>query len=144
MRAFALVDAENQTIWNGARISPAAAGAVFDEIDRYVARLPTSAAMAHSLLGPYVGVLAGRGWKLNLVNVGPDAADNALLEDARFAISRGYTDLVVVTGDGIFADLADRVRLHVVAYPERLSRRLATAATSVTYLTTPLEVAMAA
>lgn len=129
-----LVDAENQTIWAGRRLPLTAAAAVFDEICLYVTGIPTTAALAPSLLAPYVPLLAGRNWSIDLVSPGPDAADLALLERARFAIEHGYTDFVLVSGDGIFADLAGSARLHVVSHPDRLSHRLAAAAQSISYL----------
>ena len=131
---FALVDAENQTIWDGRRLPAAAASAVFDEIDYYVAGLPTCAALTPTLLAAYVPLLASRGWALDLVAPGPDAADLALMERAHFAIDRGHTDLVVVSGDHIFAELANHTRLHVVTHTGRLSRALGAAATSITFL----------
>lgn len=144
MQGFALVDPENQTIWNGRRLPLSRASAVFDEIDRYIGGLPTTAALAPSLLGPYIPLLAPRGWGLEMVVPGPDAADLVLLEHARFAVERGYTDLVVVSGDHIFAELAHCVRLHVVSHRDRLSRALASAATSISYLTSGAETHLAA
>lgn len=128
---FALIDAENVTIWDQQRVPAQAATVVFDEIERYVAGLPTCAALAASLLAPYVSSLAWRGWSIDVVTPGPDAADLALMARAEFLIQRGYTDAVVVSGDGRFADLADQVRLHVVSHPDRLSRKLTQVATSV-------------
>ena len=134
MRGFALVDPENQTIWGGRRLEVAAASAVFDEIEFYVGGLPTTAALAPSLLCPYLPLIAGRGWGLDVVAPSPDAADLALMERARFAIGRGYTDLVIVSGDHIFAELANHSRLHVVTHADRLSRSLEAVATSVSFL----------
>ncbi|UAL29901.1 hypothetical protein K8W59_19625 [Nocardioides rotundus] len=128
---FGLADAENCTVFAGRRLPAAAAAAVFDELEGYFSGLPTCAALAGSLLAPYVPLLACRGWALEVVPPGPDASDLALLARADFFIRRGYTDAVVASGDGIFAALADRVRVHVVSHPDRLSRKLAQAATSV-------------
>ncbi|QCC77388.1 hypothetical protein [Nocardioides daphniae] len=44
------------------------------------------------------------------------------------------TDLVVVSGDHAFVELAEVARVHVLAQPGKLSRRLRLAATSVTLL----------
>jgi hypothetical protein len=144
LQAIALVDAENQTIWNGRRLAPEVASDVFDEIDFYVVGLRTTVALAPSLLAPYVSLLACRGWSIDLTPVGPDAADLALLDRARFAITRGCTDLVIVSGDHIFAELAQHARLHVVSHSDRLSHALAASATSVSYLTSGSAAPMAA
>lgn len=135
IRATGLIDAENLTIWSGHRLPPATAATVFDEVDAYVTGLPATAALAPSLLAPYVPLFAARGWSIDMVAPGPDAADLALLARARFAVERGCTDLVIVSGDGIFAELAGQARLHVVSHRDRLSRKLAGVADTVSYLT---------
>ena len=144
MPGLALIDAENVTIFHGCRLPLSAAAEVFDEIDHFVNGIPTCAALTSTLLAPYVPLLASRGWALELVAAGPDAADLVLLERARFAIDRGHTDLLIVGGDHIYAELARRARLHVLSQPDRLSHRLRSVATSVRYLdaTTSLPVAI--
>lgn len=139
--AFGLIDPENATIFRGRRLPLPAAAAVLDEVEYYVTAMPTCAALTRPMLAPYVPILASRGWALQLVATGPDAADLALMERARFAIDHGYDDLVIVSGDHIFAELAGQARLHVVSHPDRLSHVLRSVATSVSYLgeaTSPL------
>lgn len=132
--AFALIDPENTTIFRGRRLPLPAAAVVFDQVDSYVTGMPTCAALTPSMLASYLPILASRGWALKLVTPGPDAADLALMERARFAVDHGYDDLVIVSGDHIFAELAVRARLHVVSHPDRLSHALRSVATSISYL----------
>lgn len=67
---------------------------------------------------------------------GRDGADRALLAVMNENIEARFTDVVVVSGDGIFADrvaeLATRgVATHVFSHPEQLSARLRLAATTI-------------
>lgn len=133
-RGLALVDLENLCIFKGSRLSLSRAGQVCDEIDSYVAGLPTMTALACSLFAAYLPLLGARGWSIDVVQPGPDSADLALLERGRFAVTHGVTDLVILSGDHVFAELAAHARIHVVSHRDRLSRLLASAATSVTYL----------
>lgn len=134
MRGLALVDLENLCIFNGHRLALTQAAGVCTEIDTFVAGLPTTAALACSLFAAYLPLLSARTWSIDMVQPGPDSADLALLERGHFAATHGVTDLVVVSGDHAFAELAAHARIHVVSHRDRLSRVLASAATSVTYL----------
>lgn len=133
-RGYALVDLENQTIWDGRRLPQDAAAAVLAEIDPFVHGMPTRVALAASLLTAYAPLLCARGWGIDTVAVSPDAADLALLTHGRAAIACGVTDLVIVSGDHAFIELAQHARLHVITHRDRLSRALESAATSATFL----------
>jgi len=75
-----------------------------------------------------------------LVRSGPDGADLVLLDVlAQERIADRFTEMVLVSGDGIFADvvadLASRgVHTTVIAHPRGLSRQLCVVAGSVLYL----------
>jgi len=74
-----------------------------------------------------------------VVRSGRDGADLALLEVLEENIARRFTELVFVSGDGIFADaiggLAARgIRTTVVAHRDGLSRVLELAAHTVNFL----------
>lgn len=70
---------------------------------------------------------------------GPDGADLALLDVLGENIARRFTEIVLVSGDGIFADAvaglaAQGVHTTVIAHRDGLSRRLELAARSVIFL----------
>ena len=87
--------------------------------------------MQTKLAERYMTAYAGRGWRLRFASMAPDAADAELLEAARDYVSHGATDLIVVSGDHAFAELAADARLHVLSYSAQLSHRLRLAATNV-------------
>ena len=98
--------------------------------------IPTTLALQAGLVRKYVSILDGP-WSQRWVPSERDAADQALLQAAHHYLSRGVTDLVIVSGDGIFAELSRYCRLHVYAGRGRLSRSLLMAATSATLLDRP-------
>jgi hypothetical protein len=138
-RAYAIVDVENQTIWDGQRLHPGAARDVVEEIALHVADMPVRAALTESTLQSYLPLLAGRGWGVDCVAVGPDAADWVLIRHSVGAYLQGYDEIVVVSGDRVFAQLAEFAPIHVISHPDRLSRELASVASSVTYLHSGME-----
>jgi hypothetical protein len=75
-----------------------------------------------------------------LVRSGPNGADLALLDVLiQESIASRFTEMVLVSGDGIFADIvaelaAQGVHTTVVAHNRGLSRRLRLAAGTVVYL----------
>lgn len=74
-----------------------------------------------------------------VVRSGPDGADLALLDVLKENIARRFTEIVLVSGDGIFADVvagfaAQGVHTTVIAHRDGLSRRLELAASSVVFL----------
>lgn len=74
-----------------------------------------------------------------VVRSGADGADLALLEVLDEGLAARYDEIVLVTGDGIFADAAGRLAgagalVHIVAQSDALSGRLRLAASKVTLL----------
>ena len=90
-------------------------------------------------------VAAGIAWEDShprlVVRSGADGADLALLEVLEHEhVADRYDELVLVSGDGIFADVVvrlqvDGLRIRVAAHRDGIARRLAAAAAEVTYLT---------
>lgn len=135
-RTAALVDIENAVIVGGRRLSAAAGSLLLNIIGNYTSGMPVCVATGENVLRAYLPVLAGLPWGLRLVNTEPDAADLALIEAGHDLIGCGVTDLVVISGDHAFAELAPGARLHVVSHAGHLSRQLWLAATTVRYLPT--------
>lgn len=135
-RTAALVDIENAVIVGGRRLSAAAWSRLLNTIGSYTSGMPVCVATGESVLRAYLPVLAGLPWGLRLVNTDPDAADLALIESGHALIDSGVTDLVVISGDHAFAELAHGARLHVITHADHLSRQLWLAATTVRYLPT--------
>lgn len=87
----------------------------------------------------HIGLLAtGAGWpgKRYVLGSGPDGADRALLEVMEENLAARFTEVVVVSGDGIFAEAVSAlagngVVVTVVAHPDGLSKRLRMAASVV-------------
>lgn len=137
LRFAGLVDAENTLIVRG-RLLPAAEGdLLLTAAGRCLGGMPVQVATGENVLRPYMATLATRGWIPALVPTEPDAADLALLDAGHAFIAAGVTDLVVVSGDHIFSELAAVARLHVIAHEDHLSKALRLAATTVTYLPRP-------
>lgn len=137
VRHAALIDLDNALIVQGSLIRPAAAAPILATIDANVADMPRRAACGISVLKAHMSAIGARQWGLTSVAPTPDAADRVLFLDGREFVTGGVTDLVIVSGDGFFADLASIARLHVVAPRGSLNRRLELAATSVIYLPDP-------
>lgn len=136
-RYAALIDLDNALIVRGDLMRPAAAEPILLGIDAIVAGMPRRAACGISVLKAHMSAIGVRGWGLTSVSPTPDAADRVLFMDGRDFVACGVTDLIVVSGDGFFTDLAAIARLHVVAPHGCLNRHLEIAATSVTYLPDP-------
>jgi hypothetical protein len=143
-RPFAIWDLENQIIFGGQRLGAKLALEVVEEIAGHVSGMPVRAALTEQAFRSYVPLLAGRGWGIDCVDVGPDAADWVLIRHGIDAYLRGYDELHVVSGDAIFAQFAEFMPIHVISHSDRLSRELARVASSVTYLHSGLESHMAA
>jgi hypothetical protein len=96
--------------------------------------LPVTFSMQRRQAEAYMTAYVGLGWGIRIASMAPDAADDVLREAARDYFDHAVSDLVVVSGDHAFAELAGMARLHVVSYHSSLSKRLRLAATTVTYL----------
>lgn len=136
-RAAALVDIENAVIVDGQRLSAAEASILMNTIENFTSGMPVRLATGENVLRAYLPLLARRRWGLTMVSTQPDAADLALIEAGREFIAGGVTDLIVISGDHAFAELARRARLHVVSHADHLSKQLRLAATTFHYLPTP-------
>ncbi len=137
LRFAGLVDVENTVIVRG-RLLPAAEGDVLlNAAAKYLDGMPVQVATGKNVLRAYMSAFTTRGWIPALVPTEPDAADLALLDAGRAFAAAGVTDLVVVSGDHVFAELAGVARLHVIAHGDHLSKALRLAATTVIYLPHP-------
>lgn len=137
-RRFAgLVDAENALIVRGCLLPAAEGDALLTVVGKYLGGMPVQVATGEHVLRPYMASFATRGWVPALVPTEPDAADLALLDAGRAFTAAGVTDIVLVSGDHIFTELAGAARLHVIAHADHLSKALRLAATTVTYLPRP-------
>jgi hypothetical protein len=77
----------------------------------------------------YAAELAHCGMRWKTVPIGPDSADRELLRQARVLASIGFTEIVVVSCDHFFAEIADFAELVVVnPLGKPVSRRLRAAA----------------
>lgn len=130
----ALIDLDNVLIERGKLLQPSAAAPLLAAIGAQVEGMQVRAACGHGILTAHMSALAARGWGITPVPATPDAADRVLFDDGLGFAARGATDLVVVSGDGFFADLATVARLHVIAPRGSLSRRLRLAAATVNFL----------
>jgi hypothetical protein len=137
-RRLVLVDIEN--VVGGAVLHPRAAAWAKTNVREVVEIRPHD----HVVIGTsHIGLLAaGTGWEhvRYVVGSGSDGADLALLEVFDESVAERFGDVVLVSGDGIFADAvadlaAASVSVTVVAHTDRLSRRLRLAATEVVHLT---------
>ena len=136
-RSAAVVDIENLMIVRGHLLRGPHRQEVFHTLDSQLGGMPVRVASGPQVFEACLPELASRGWGRTLVQARPDAADQALIETGRDFAASGVSDLVVFSGDHVFAALASVARLHVVAYGACLSRRLRLAATSITYLPDP-------
>lgn len=93
----------------------------------------------------HIGLIeVGTGWPRvrYVVHSGPDGADRALLDVLTEDIARGFGQVVLVSGDGVFAEsiavlAAQGVHCTVVSHEDRLSRRLRLAAAEVHHIPYP-------
>lgn len=137
LRFAGLVDIENTMIVKG-RLLPASEGEVLlTAAGKYLGGMPVQVATGENVLRRHMTAVVTRGWIPALVPNEPDAADRALLDAGRALVSAGVTDLVVVSGDHIFTELAAIARLHVIAHEDHLSKALRLAAATVAYLPRP-------
>jgi hypothetical protein len=133
-RFAGLVDIEDTLILRDHLLPSPQLRDTFDTLDAHLVDMPVRVASGPRVVKACMTELASRGWGLTLISAEPDAADRALIEAGRHLAACGVTDLVVVSGDHVFATLAGVARLHVIAHPEKLSRALRLAATSVRHL----------
>lgn len=139
MNRFAsLIDFENLAHDNRHPLGPDAAARRLSRVRSLTDHGPATLAIQTALASRYLPSLAGP-WQLRFVSSTPNAADLVLLDAAHACVDSGITDLVVVSGDGVFQVLRHRARLHVVTLRDRLSRALAGAAETVTFLDDPVE-----
>ena len=136
-RHAGLIDFENITYDSHAVATCAVAEQMLRHVRPVVDGMLTTLALQARLAPIYLPILDGP-WSQRWVPSEPDAADHELLREAHHYVSLGVTDLVIVSGDGIFAQLSGHCRLHVFARRGRLSRSLRMAATSVTFLDLPI------
>ncbi len=136
-RQILLVDIEN--VVGGAVLTSAAASWARTQIENVIVMRGD----AHIVIGTsHIGCLdTALAWpnKQYVVNSGPDGADLALLEELDALRIDRYDEIVLVSGDGIFADavasLAARgASVTVVAHYGRCSSRLRLAAARTIYL----------
>lgn len=133
-RFAALIDIENLLIHGRRPLSIDDAALALDQVMSHLGPIQTRTAVGPALMHTHLPLIASLGGGLTLTSNHKDAADQALLEAGRAFVNNGITDLVVASGDHAFAELASIARLHVIASPSCLSRRLRVAATTVTYL----------
>jgi len=140
VRSLHLVDLENLAM------DPDPSDRVLDEaLSAYHSLVPPSRAdlvilSASTRLSHRIAFHVERLGRLLPAGGGPNAADLALLGEApvRWVVER-FDRLVIVSGDGIFSDLSDRVRragreVCVASWRAPLSRRLTAAASNVCIL----------
>jgi hypothetical protein len=131
-RVAAVVDGDNLT--KGGQIELPDATRVLASIADALADFPVTFAMQSRLAVRYMTAFSSLGWGVRFASMAPDAADLLLHEAAENYAGHAVTDLIVASGDHMFSDLADSVRLHVLCYRRSLSRQLQMAASSVTFL----------
>lgn len=131
-RTACIVDGDN--VARGGQLGVPEVAFVMDYLARLTERWPVTVALQKRLAINYMTAYAELGWGIRFASMEPDAADKELLEVADDYIAHHVTDLIVVSGDHAFAELAGRARLHVLAYRKCLSRELELAASTVTYL----------
>jgi hypothetical protein len=132
MRFACVVDGDNVT--RGGQLQLGAVAQVLRRVAALTEGVPVTFAMQTRQAKAYMTAYAGMGWGIRIASMAPDAADDLLREAARDYFHHAVSDLVVVSGDHAFAELAGQARLHVVTYRDCLSKRLRLAATSVAYL----------
>lgn len=137
-RFASIIDIENLAHDNRRALDAGAVAPVMAYVRALTGQAPATLALQAALAPRLMSAVVGP-WRLRLVESGPDRADAALLEAADAYVAAGVTDLIVVSGDRCFSALAQKTRLHVVAFEDRLSRDLSRVATSVVLLdsTTP-------
>lgn len=124
-----LVDADNIVIGRDSRIDPTVALAALDEVYGQLSTSELSLAVisrtAAEALGHSVWFRYPR-WSWRIAEVGPDAADEQLMDFVAVARrQRPRARVTVVSGDGIFAGLVDDGPVDVVVPTgHRPSRRL--------------------
>lgn len=131
-RTACIVDGDNIT--GGGQLAVTEVAGVLQRLSELTSGFPVTFAMQRRLAPRYMPAYVGLGWGIKFASMAPDAADLELLEAAEDYLTHEVTDLVVVSGDHAFVNLAAQARLHVVAYRRSLSSRLRLAASSVRYL----------
>ncbi|MBE7326033.1 hypothetical protein IEQ44_15390 [Nocardioides sp. Y6] len=133
-RFAALVDIENVLISDGRLLDQSEASDLVQDLRGCLGPIPTRLATGPKVLGRHTAAVTAFGAGLTLVGTSPDAADAALVEAGRDFVAAGVTDLVIVSGDHAFTELASIARLHVVSHSHHLSRRLQLAASTLTLI----------
>lgn len=130
-RRYVLFDVENLT--HGAKATPEELASLWERIAQGPAQLnPTDHVVvgaARAVAHRYRSALPGRNIKWVVGANAPDGADRALLAAINlFEVARRYDELVILSGDHAFADIARRARamglnVHVVTvrHPEQRS-----------------------
>jgi hypothetical protein len=131
-RTACIIDGDNVAI--GGQVPVPDVARVLGQLSALTMGRSVTFAMQQRLAVQYMTAYADLGWAIRFASMAPDAADVELLDAAADYLAHDVTDLLVVSGDHAFADLAGHARLHVCAYRSSLSKRLQLAATSVTYL----------
>lgn len=131
-RTACIIDGDN--VAGGGQVPVPDVAHVLERLSALNAGWSVTFAMQRRLAERYMTAYADRGWAIRFASMAPDAADGELLYAAADYLDHHVTDLVVVSGDHAFAELAGQARLHVCAYRSSLSKRLRLAATSVSYL----------
>lgn len=124
-----LVDVDNIVIGPGSRIDPVPAFAALDEVYRRLSGCQLSLAVVSATAARSLGAevwFRYPHWEWRVAETGPDAADRQLMDFAGVVrTQRPRARVAVVSGDGIFADLAAGGPLDVVVpVGHRVSRRL--------------------
>lgn len=132
-RFAALLDFENLAIAHDRRLPIVETAELLASIAPLLQGMPVRVATGKRLLLPNMCAF-NPAWGLRVVGSEPDAADNALIDDAHQFFASGVTDLIVASGDHAFVPLAAFARLHIISHADHLSRKLQMAATTVTYL----------
>lgn len=130
----AVIDGENVFSPAEGRLPLSTAQDVYRQIDPQVYGMEVVWAGCPRLLAAHRPLLTARGFSTLEVERRKDAADFSLLSAAYGMLARGCVGLVVVSGDGIFAQLASHTLLVVVSYADRLAAGLASAALVVNLL----------
>lgn len=126
-----LLDLDNLALRDGQLLPAGLVGRRLDDVARMAGPCSYRIAIAPPrTLGTYAPQLAERGVPLRACGTERDAADLALCVEGFELLMRGYTALVVASGDHFFAQLADVAPLYLaVPHGIPVSRQLAMAST---------------
>ena len=134
VKMAALIDIENLLFRSSHPLCRCEADDMVATINAHTAAISTRTAVSSAIFRRHLPSIAQLDGGLTMVGSAKDAADDALIDAGLEFLTSGVTDLMVASGDHAFVRLAPFVRLHVLAYPEHLSRELRLAATTVTHI----------